>query len=334
MTTENSSSKVVVVAQVISLVLTFVLVFLGTMYAHNSWIVSFISAALSDFLVFVLIDHFIKQKQILNRKGYSNRTYLFLVSYAILVLPTSLYTIHALNVEFFEKRVAIDNSMKKIKYLQDLEAFYTLEYKRFIQDNDSKITLLIADAKKNQAVGKNNELSKILAELQAPPLKLSPQAIDRMMKISDAAQTAVVVRRISGETDTLFSQAKSRIQDNFSQSLVETGKSVQKWNRFTVLNTMEKLDNRILEERDSLNAELMKSSSGFSNIDSFKRIKFQDDLVNHPLDLLLAKQSPIIFVFVILFQCLLILPYWLTRKPKYRSVNRADDGSGGIIVDI
>jgi len=332
MSNENSNSRAVVIAQIISLVLTFVLVFLGTIYAFNSWMISIVSAVLSDFLIFVLIDHFIKQKQILNRKGYSKKTYLFLLTYAILVLPTSVFTIHALNVEFFEKTVAIDNSSKKIKYIQDLETYYTTEYKSFIQENEASIMLLVADGRKYKGSNNANALAQIKSNLQAPPLNLSPAGIDRLITI-EPSQVSGQIHSISAQEDTLFNIAKLRIQENF-MSLENMDLKIRKWNRFNVLNITEKLDVRLKAERDSLNAELKKSTNSYRSMDSFKKFSIQEDLVSHPIDLLMAKQSPLIFLFVLVFQTLLLLPYWLTKKPKYKSTSRSSNQGGGISVDL
>ena len=333
MSNENSNTRAVVIAQIISLVLTFVLVFLGTIYAFNSWMISIVSAVLSDFLIFVLIDHFIKQKQILNRKGYSKKTYLFLLTYAVLVLPTSVFTIHALNVEYFEKAVAIDNSGKKIKYIQDLESFYTSEYKAFIQENESDIMRLVADGRKYKVAKNQNGLAGIRANLQAPPLNLTPGAIDRLINMQDASQVAAVIHGVSTEEDTLFNKSKLRIQENF-MSLENMDLKIRKWNRFNVLNITEKLDVRLKAERDSLNAELKKSTNSYRSMDSFKKFSIQEDMVSHPIDLLMAKQSPLIFLFVVVFQTLLLLPYWLTKKPKYKSASRSGNQGGGISVDL
>lgn len=333
MSNENSNSRVVATAQIISLVLTFVLVFLGTMYAFNSWIISIVCALFSDFLIFVLIDHFIKQKQILNRKGYSKKTYLFLFTYAVLVIPTSVFTIHALNVEYFEKAVAISNSGKKIKYIQDLENFYTTEYKAFIQENEANIMLLVADGRKYKESKNTNGLSAVRADLQAPPLNLTPGAIDRLINMQDASQVAAIIHGVSAEEDTLFNKAKLRIQENF-MNLENMDLKIRKWNRFNVLNVTEKLDVRLKAERDSLNAELKKSTSSYRSMDSFKKFSIEEDLVSHPIDLLLAKQSPLIILFVLLFQALLLLPYWLTKKPKYRSTSRSSSQGGGMSVDL
>jgi hypothetical protein len=115
---------------------------------------------------------------------------------------------------------------------------------------------------------------------------------------------------------------------------VQTEERLRKWNRLTVLNTIQQLDNRLLEERDSLNSVLKNHTSNFKNLESFGRINLQEELVKHPIDLLLAKQSPIIFVFVVLFQCLLILPYWLTRKPQYRNIRTSSNKNEGMVVDL
>ena len=332
MSNENTNSRVVIIAQMISLVLTFVLVFLGTIYAYNSWMISFVASILSVFLIYVLIDHFIKQKQILNRKGYSKKTYLFLLTYAVLILPTSLFTIHALNVEFFEKIVAIDNSAKKIKYIQDLETYYTNEYKSFIQENEANIIQLVADGRKYTDSNKAIELAQIKASLQAPPLNLSPGAIESLFNV-DASQASGVIHGISTEEDTLFNTSKIRIQENF-MSLEDIDLKIRKWNRFNVLNITEKLDKRLKVERDSLNAELKKSTDSYRSMDSFKKFTIQEDMVSAPLDLLMAKNSPVIYVFVLVFQCLLLLPYWLTKKPRYNSSSRSNNTGGGISIDL
>lgn len=333
MSKENSNSSLVNIAQTISLVLTFVLVFLGTMYAYNSWVVSFVSAILSDFLIFVLVDHFIKQKQIINRKGYSRKTYLFLFTYAVLVLPTSLFTIHALNVEFFEKAVASDIALKKIKYINDLEEYYTNEYKSFIQENEANIMLLVADGRKYAASRDANSLAQLKASLQAPPLKLTPGGIDRLISSSDASQLPGLIHGISSQNDTLFSNAKIRIQQHF-MSLEDMELKIQKWNRFNVLGVKEKIKNRLTEERDSLNTELKKSTDSFRSMDGFKKLTIQEDLISKPIDLLIAKQSPLIYLFVIVFQCLLLLPYWLTTKPIYNTSKKSKNEGDSLSVDL
>ena len=332
MSTENANSRVVVIAQMISLVLTFVLVFLGTIYAFNSWLISFVASILSVFLIYVLIDHFIKQKQILNRKGYSKKTYLFLLTYAVLILPTSLFTIHALNVEFFEKTVAIDNSLKKIKYIQDFESYYTNEYKAFIQENEASIIQLVADGRKYAEGNKVSELAQIRSALQAPPLNLAPGAIDRLITI-ESSQVSSQVHRISSENDTLFNHAKLRIQENFMSS-EDMDLKIRKWNRFNVLSVIDKLDKRLKDERDSLNVELKKSTDSYRSMDAFKKFAIQEDLVGNPIDLLASRQEPMVYLFVIVFQCLLLLPYWLTKKPRYNSASRSNNGGGGISIDL
>jgi hypothetical protein len=333
MSTENANSRVVIVAQMISLVLTFVLVFLGSNYAFNSWLISFVASIFSVFLIYVLIDHFIKQKQILNRKGYSKKTYLFLLTYAVLILPTSLFTIHALNVEFFEKTVAIDNSLKKIKYIQDFESYYTSEYKSFIQENEASIIQLVADGRKYHELNKNSDLAQVKSALQAPPLNLTPGAIDRLITIQDASQVSGIIHGISSQNDTLFNQAKIRIQGNFMSS-EDMDLKIRKWNRFNVLSVIDKLDKRLKDERDSLNVELKKSTDSYRSMDAFKKFAIQEDLVGNPIDLLASRQEPMVYLFVIVFQCLLLLPYWLTKKPRYNSASGPNNGGGGISIDL
>jgi hypothetical protein len=162
---------------------------------------------------------------------------------------------------------------------------------------------------------------------------LSPGAIERLINIEDPSQASNIIHGISSEQDTLFNQAKLRIQENF-MGLENMDLKIRKWNRFNVLSVTEKLDVRLKAERDSLNVELKKSTNSYRSMDSFKKFSIQEDLVSHPMDLLMAKQSPLILVFVVVFQTLLLLPYWLTKKPKYKSTSRSSNQGGGISVDL
>jgi hypothetical protein len=117
-------------------------------------------------------------------------------------------------------------------------------------------------------------------------------------------------------------------------SLEDMELKIQKWNRFNVLGVKEKINNRLTEERDSLNTELKKSTDSFRSMDGFKKLTIQEDLISKPIDLLIAKQSPLIYLFVIVFQCLLLLPYWLTTKPIYNTSKKSKNEGDRLSVDL
>ena len=133
--------------------------------------------------------------------------------------------------------------------------------------------------------------------------------------MEDVLQVSGVIHSISNQEDTLFSNAKIRIQENF-MSLEDMDLKIRKWNRFNVLNITEKLNNRLKVERDSLNAELKRATDSYRSMDAFKKFSIQEDMVSHPIDLLMAKQSPLIFVFVIVFQTCVMGVWMGLREPS------------------
>ncbi len=326
---ENRKSSLVTVAQSISMIVTFVLVFLGSLYAHNSWIVSIIVSSLSILLVFVLINHFIEQKERLNRTGYKAKTYLFLVIYALLILPTSFYGLHAFNVEFFEKDKAIKNVEKKIQYVKSMEGMYDVAYKKFIEDNKSKITALNAKARGlmlNMGNDPNlmNEIAVIKSELQSEPLVLSPGAVNSLLSCDVSQVVGIISAGYVAPLDTAFSAVKRRIQGNYN-SLDELNNKAHKWNRFSVLKTLKSIDERIVDERDSLSFQLEKMTYQTENLKGLPPLKTEDLLIDNPFQLLAEKQEPLIFILIIIFQSLLLLPYWLTKKPNYSRITGSSE---------
>ncbi len=324
---ENRKSAIVTVAQSLSMIITFVLVFLGSLYAYDSWIVSIIISTLSLLLIFVLINHFIEQKEKLNRTGYKTKTYLFLVVYALLIIPTSFFGIHAFNVEFFEKEKVLKNVEKKVQYIKSMEGMYDNEYKKFIEDNKSKITSLNAQARGLALSGIpdiNVKIDSIKDQLQSSPLLLSPGAVNSLLNCNVSQVVGIVNAGYVSPLDTAFAVAKRRIQGNYL-TLDELSAKAHKWNRFTISKTVKALDERMNEERDSLSFQLEKMTFKSSNLKGLPILITDLNLMNQPIQLLFTRQEPMIYILTVIFQCLLLLPYWLTRKPRYSAITKISE---------
>lgn len=308
---EENSARLILLMQAIGLLLSFVTIFLGALYAFNGSIA--IAALISLFFVvstFYLVTYFIKEKLKRKRKGYPNITYAFFGVYGILSIAASFFVLHFINVEFFEKEEIQNTGNEKLK---GLELFYR-EY-----DN---ITTQFCDlSKTNISLATNvSNIGDIdpntLAYLKTNPLNLDDVQINKFIEAGTNRPLQIETFKIA-ELRNDFSNKKNELLIDSSSFFDRKKDILVHWNRLKIAETMSDLTERIVNDHDQLSKFLIEKNIPSALPPQAPYLK--ETLINKPVDLAAKHLGVVSFAILLLFQFLILLPYFMTRGRQFGS---------------
>ena len=308
---QEASSKLILILQAIGLLLSFVTIFLGALYAFNGSVA--IAALISLFFVvsaFYLISYFIAEKLKRKRKGYPNATYLLFGVYGILSIVASFFVLHYINVEFFEKEEIQNTGNEKLK---GLELFYK-EYDNITNDfcETTKSNIVLATG----VTSINDIDAATMAYLKDTPINLDDDLIKSFINAGVNRTSTIETNKIAGlRLD--FTNKKIQLLIDSASFFDRKKDIIDHWNRLKIAETMNDLTERIVNDHDQLSKFLIEKNVPYPLPSQAPYLK--ETLMNKPIDLASKHLGAMSFLILLLFQFLVLLPYFLTRGRQFGS---------------
>jgi hypothetical protein len=323
----DSINTLVLILQGLGLLFTLVSSFLGAMYMFNGNIA--ISAFISFVFVvamFYLVTFFIKEKANRKRKGYPPMFYYLFVVYGLLAVVLSFFMLHFCNVEFFEKKEAQEISLKKLNGIELIHAEYKNQVTQFTQNLESDIVAKLNDIEVKKKKSDNSYMSNFNA-LQKKPYSMSVELINTLVSDGEKAKgvkgfidmNLVIV--LQAKQKELFKVGNNTIE--IADYLTDSKNKIEFWNRMKITQLTNDISERISKDYKVLNAALEDVSANevrlFKGNTNFDQAEFLNGeiLIDKPFELASKQLSLLTPLILLVFQLLILLPYFLTRGRQY-----------------
>ncbi|MDC0302148.1 hypothetical protein OAL39_00410 [bacterium] len=300
---DNEGKLIVSLSQYLGLIAMMSCLFLGmTYWTDGNLIASVPVTVILAAVIFILINYFIKEKVVITRGGYRTSTILLFFIYLALSIPVSVICLHAVNVEVFEK----DNIQKigktRIACLNMMEEVY----------NEKKDNIMIdwtAELNSNISTYLSTKSASSKAILEAEPYLLPVEDID-------ASNKSRMISEWTNQMNRSFDDGFNSIHEKSAQIISKSNKALKNWDRFNVNNQFNKLDNHVITAKKEMDVAFIDITRRDMNLNISSYIK-EKSLLTQPIELFKKHLNPISFIFIILIQLLILLPYFLTPKPIY-----------------
>lgn len=310
---QEMSSKLILLLQGVGLLLSFISIFLGALYAFSGSIL--IAAVTSLFFVVVmyyLITYFIKEKLKRKRKGYPNQTILLFTVYGLLSIVASFFVLHFINVEFMEREEIQRVGTQKIKGLE-------LFYKQY-DDISTRFCNSTASSIQGCLMGKST-LSNIdqacLSYLKSNPVNLDSALI--VLFLSDPANMTTQIEefKIRALRDQ-FGNYKSQLLKDSTDFIAKRNDIISQWSRLKIAGTMDDLTERIVNDHAALTKFLQEKNVQNGQLPP-QTPYLEETLMDKPIDLASKHLGAVSFIVLFFFQFLILLPFFMTRGRTFGS---------------
>ena len=301
---DNSGKFIVSASQYLGLIILMSTLFIGTTYwANGNIVISIPLTVVLSALFFILVNFFIKEKRNMSRGGYKPQTIILFIIYIILAIPASLISIHAINVELFEKENIKKISKNRIDAIYAMDEWYA----------DKKDSILIAwegemtDHISNFLMGNDVRNAKI--QLEKFPYFLP---VDMLR----ADNKAVIIQEKKDEWITDFEDGVRGLILKKDTVISQNTKALKNWNRFSINEKFKKLEEFVLESKEKMETFFSDQCRTELKFDLAPYTK-EATLLDRPVLLLAKHSSPISIGVILAMQFLILLPYFLTKKTVY-----------------
>jgi hypothetical protein len=302
----------IILSQALGLLVTLICSFLGGIYIFSGqWLFAFPVSLLFVVAVYYLVIYFCKEKENRKKRGYPPAFYYLFGAYGIISLVLSVFVLHFYNVEVNEKASVQEIGLKKIIGLKLLYTEYDNNYDNFLNTAELQIVSLVGQYQNNVADGTNIE-----ATLAAKPLYIDDS---NLRSILANASPATAVKGQLAQRKLGFQQFKNQILGSNTETFIETQSSIiTNWDRFELVNSLVDLNDRLTQDYEKLNGNLVDKINNTYAITGFNPAVYKDEsLINEPLALAAKHLGPMSLVVLLFFQFLILLPYFLTKGRIY-----------------
>lgn len=317
------------ILQGIGVVFTLLASFLGLMYILKGDVI--FSAVVSLVLVvieFFLIEKFIKSKGEITKNKFSTLSILLWSFYGIIAIPTSIFLMHTLTVEIYAKPNVQSVANKKIedltKMVSTFNAAKDASYLSFSIVLSNKLTQYAYDKK---SVYKDS--------LKALPYKMSEDELNNLKKdnIIQTVDNSIMARKMK-----LMVVVDSVVKTN-TKFLKKYKNVFDKWSHFQINYAFYELDKLLNKNKDIL-TNGYKKHIVFPGATAFEYSYTQDETnLTNPLVLFGIYKPYLLFIAVLFFHFLILLPYFLTDAGgRYAAPNgpkgggKSNNSGGGIEI--
>jgi len=302
----------IILAQGLGLLVTLICSFLGGIYIFNGqWLFAFPVSLLFVVAVYYLVIYFCKEKENRKKRGYPPTFYYLFGVYSIISLILSVFVLHFYNVEVNEKASVQEIGLKKVAGLKLLYSEYENNYTNFLTTAEILINNLVEQYKDNVA-----DRTNIEASLAARPLNIDH---DNLASIIANTNPALAIKNQLAQRKLGFLQFKNQILGSNTETFIENQSSIiTNWDRFKLVKSMVDLNERLTEDYEKLNGNLVDKINNTYAITGFNPAVYKDEsLINEPLALAAKHLGPMSLVVLLFFQFLILLPYFLTKGRIY-----------------
>ena len=303
----------IILSQALGLLVTLICSFLGGIYIFNGqWLFAFPVSLLFVIALYYLVIYFCNEKEKKKKRGYPPAFYYLFGVYALLSVAASVFVLHFFNVEINEKKTIQELGLKKIAGLKTLYKEYDDNYTTFLNQAELDINRYLSDYKNFPT-----KRISIAQSLSVSPYNIDAANLDAIFRnppFSTGIKTQIDLRR------GIFKKFKENLlKSSSSEAFIAKNEAIiTGWDRFSIVNSIQDLNGRVTADYDALNNKLVDKINPSFAITSFSpQLYAEESLINHPLDLATKHLGPISLLVLLLFQFLVLLPYFLTKGKIY-----------------
>jgi ABC-type multidrug transport system fused ATPase/permease subunit len=309
----------IILSQAFGLIVTLLCSFLGGLYIFDGeWLYAFPISIFFVVVMYYLVIFFCKEKENRKKKGYPPIFFYLFGLYAILSIVLSFFVLHFYNVEFNEKEEIQRVGLSKVEGLKQIYQGYDSKSNEFLTRIESELNKDLTTYKEEP-----NKRIPIEAKLNACPYHLDSSDIIMATQGNESISEAVAViiaERKKGFQNIKEStlRKKNTISASTFESFIEKQSNIIKgWDRFSIGKSIHDLNNRISDDYEPLNSFLYQESCERYSI-LFNIQNYQDEtFIAKPFDLAAKHLGPMTLLVLLLFQLLILLPYFLTKGKMY-----------------
>jgi hypothetical protein len=315
---QEKLSLFILLAQGLGLLLTLIGSFIGGIYMFNGeWLYAFPLSVFFVVALYYLVIFFCKEKENRRRKGYPKIFYYLFGAYGLLAMILSFFVLHFFNVEINEKEEIQASAYRKIETLKGIYTSYDDQYQQFLVALETtmnyELTQLSSDPSKSIATK---------ARLGQSPYNLDGSDVDRIVNSPDISQQIKTILASRSLEFNLHKKAvlskNSTIQvSTFEDYIKKQEKIISTWDRFSVASSLSELNGRITEDYDALNVYLTGQTNNQYSISLNNGLDRDETLIAQPTTLASKHMGPASLLFLIFFNVLILLPYFLTRGKTF-----------------
>jgi hypothetical protein len=303
----DALKKIILLLQGLGLLVALLASFVGGLYMFNGNILYAMPISLVLVVaMFYLVSYFMKEKANRKKKGYSTMFYYLLVLYAVLGSVVSFFVLHFVNVELNEKEEIRALSAKKLKGIEAIYAEYNQQYMEFC---DLMRTDIILKTSTSNLIQANRGI------LNGAPYNLD----DNMLNVIESRSSkvdAINQMKIQPMMND-FAEAETKLLSNKSDFFESCNNAIEGWSRMKIARVFNELDQRITADYDVLNQKLQSVSTGQAQLITDQKPYLEDAMMDKPLQLAVKHLGLLAFVVLVIFQLLILLPYFLTKGRQY-----------------
>jgi hypothetical protein len=315
---QEKLSLFILMAQGLGLLVTLIGSFVGGIYMFNGeWLYAFPLSLLFVVALYYLVIFFCKEKENRRRKGYPKIFYYLFGAYGLLAMVLSFFVLHFFNVEINEKTEIQDAANRKIETLKGIYSSYDNQYQQFLVALETTMNY--------ELIQLSNDLSKSTttkARLKQSPYNLDGSDVDRIVNspnISNQIKTILNSRSLEFDNKKIDVLSKNRTQrvTNFDDYIKNQKKVISSWDRFSIAGTIAELNSRISVDYEALNDYLTSQTDSQYSIALNSDLNQDETLISQPVTLSSKHMGPGSLLFLVFFNILILLPYFLTRGKTF-----------------
>jgi hypothetical protein len=308
----------ILLSQAIGLLVTLLCSFIGALYIFDGeWLFAFPISIVFVVAMYYLVIFFCKEKESRRKKGYPPIFYYLFGVYAIMSIILSFFVLHFYNVEINEKEEIQQAGLNKINGVEMIYKSYDSQYNAFVNTLEAGLNKKLTLYKTNIA-----QRSAISHELQANPYRLSAVDITSAINALSISQSVSNIKkiRINGFLNNrkkTLARNNSNNDTSYVQFLSDQKDIIEGWDRLSIGKSISDLNERIVKDYTSLNDYLTNKTDNNYKIQFDTSNYLGETLMNKPFDLAAKHMGPGTLIILLLFQLLILLPYFLTKGKMY-----------------
>ncbi len=303
----DTLKNILLLLQAVGLLVAMFTSFIGGLYMFNGNVLYAMPISLVLVVsMFYLVTYFMKEKANRKKKGYSSMFYYLLVLYAVLGSVVSFFVLHFVNVELNEKGAVQSLAAKKLKGIEAIYKEYNEQYSTFC---DLMRTDIIQKTSTRELINANRSI------LNGSPYNLDDNMLNSLMNRPSKVD-AVNQMKIQPMLND-FAEVENQLLSNKEEFFESCNNAIEDWSRLKIARVFNELDQRITADYEVLNQKLQSVSSGQIQLITDQKPYLEDAMMDKPLQLAVKHIGPTTFVVLVIFQLLILLPYFLTKGRQY-----------------
>jgi hypothetical protein len=315
MNSRNERLKIIIIGtQAVGLIVTLISSFIGGLYIFKGeWLYAVPISIIFVVSIYYLVIFFCREKENRRKKGYPPIFFYLFGLYAIMSIVLSFFVLHFYNVEMNEKQEIQSNGTNKINGVKLIYTSYDEQYNDFLNKLEADINSKITSYNNypNTRISISNDLLSAPYNLD----QVSINSIAGSTSPSNAVKTNIDIRRqgfINHKQKILTNENKINLSSH-EEFIDEQKNIIDNWDRLQIGKSLNELNERINKDYVGLNNYLIDKTNNNYKIDFEIKNYINQTLMDKPL-ILASKHFGIGSILVVLmFQLLILLPYFLTR---------------------